>query len=234
MFELPLVFVGGLLGSAHCVGMCGGFAVLLGAGTRSLGANVGRQLLYSAGRISTYAVIGAAVGYGGVRLTGLALPLINVQAVLSIIAGVLLVVEGLHAAGYLQRWRTASTSAGCPFTGGLGSLLRSRGASAAFLAGVFTGFLPCGLVYAYLALATAAGGLWQGWLTMACFGAGTVPLMVLAGSGGSLLTVDSRQKVLRVAAICVVVTGLISLTRGAAALNATGAPGTASACPLCR
>ena len=234
MLELPLVFVGGLLGSAHCVGMCGGFALLLGARSRNLGANIGRQLLYSAGRISTYAVIGAAVGYGGVRLTGLALPLINVQAALSIVAGLLLVVAGLHAAGYLPRWRVLGTSTGCPFTGGLGSLLRSRGASAAFLAGVFTGFLPCGLVYAYLALATAAGGLWQGWLTMACFGAGTVPLMVLAGSGGSLLTLASRQKILRLAAICVVVTGLISLTRGAAALNPRGAPGTASTCPLCK
>jgi sulfite exporter TauE/SafE len=233
MLELPLIFVGGLLGSAHCVGMCGGFALLLGAGSRSLGANLGRQLLYSAGRISTYAVVGAAVGYAGVRLAGMASPLINVQAVLSIVAGVLLVMQGLHAAGWLPQWRVAGPSAGCPFTGGLGGLLRSRGAAAAFLAGVFTGFLPCGLVYAYLALATSAGGLWQGWLTMACFGLGTVPLMVLTGSGGSLLSVINRQRVLRVAAICVVVTGLISLARGAGALQLRGSSVT-SACPLCR
>ena len=232
MLELPLIFVGGLLGSAHCVGMCGGFALLLGAGARDMRANLGRQLLYSAGRISTYAIIGAAVGYGGVRLAGMASPLVNVQAILSLVAGLLLVLQGLHSAGYLRLQRVTGLSAGCPFTGSLGSLLRSRGSAAAFLAGVFTGLLPCGLVYAYLALATSAGGLWQGWLTMACFGLGTVPLMVLAGSGGSLLSVINRQRLLRVAAICVVVTGLISLARGVGALQPPGANVT-RACPLC-
>jgi sulfite exporter TauE/SafE len=233
MLELPLVFVGGLLGSAHCVGMCGGFALLLGAGARDMRANLGRQLIYSAGRISTYAIIGAAVGYGGVRLAGMASPFVNIQAILSLVAGLLLVLQGLHSAGYLRLQRVTGLSAGCPFTGGLGSLLRSRGSAAAFLAGVFTGLLPCGLVYAYLALATSAGGLWQGWLTMACFGLGTVPLMVLAGSGGSLLSIASRRRVLRVAAICVIVTGLISIARGATAMHRPGTNVTGS-CPLCR
>ncbi|MGD9645198.1 MAG: sulfite exporter TauE/SafE family protein [Pirellulales bacterium] len=233
MVELPLIFVGGLLGSAHCVGMCGGFALLVGANTRNLSANLARQLLYSAGRISTYAVVGAVVGYGGVRLAALASPLVNLQALLSIVAGGLLVMQGLHSAGWLPLRRLSGASSSCPFGGSLGSLLRSGGATAAFLAGVFTGFLPCGLVYAYLALATSAGGLWQGWLTMACFGLGTVPLMVLTGSGGSLLSIVNRQRVLRVAAICVVVTGMISLARGAGALQ-FGDANVTSACPLCR
>lgn len=233
MIELPLIFVGGLLGSAHCVGMCGGFALLLGAGAYSIRANLGRQLLYSAGRISTYAIIGAAVGYGGNRLASMVSPLVNVQAILSLVAGLLLVIQGLHSAGLLQLKRVSGLSAGCPFTGGLGKLLRSRGAAAAFLAGVFTGLLPCGLVYAYLALATSAGGLWQGWLTMACFGLGTVPLMVLTGSGGSLLSVANRQRTLRVAAICVVAMGLISIARGTNALHQSGKNAELS-CPLCR
>lgn len=233
MLELPLVFVGGLLGSSHCVGMCGGFALLLGAGTSGIRANLGRQLLYSAGRISTYAIIGSAVGYAGVRLAGLASPLVNVQAILSLVAGLLLVLQGLHSAGFLPLGRVVGTGTGCAFTGSLGQLLRSRGAAAAFLAGVFTGLLPCGLVYAYLALATSAGGLWQGWLTMVCFGLGTVPLMVLAGSGGSLLSIASRRRVLRVAAICVIVTGLISIARGATAMHRPGTNVTGS-CPLCR
>lgn len=233
MLELPLVFIGGMLGSAHCVGMCGGFALLLGAGTRDMRANLGRQLLYSAGRISTYAIIGGAVGYGGVRLAGLASPLVNVQAILSLVAGLLLVFQGLHSAGYLRLQRVTGASPGCPFTGSLGSLLRSRGWAAAFLAGVFTGLLPCGLVYAYLALATSAGGLWQGWLTMSCFGLGTVPLMVLAGSGGSLLSIASRRRVLRVAAICVIASGLISIARGATAVHRPSTNVTGS-CPLCR
>ena len=46
MIELPLVFLGGLLGSAHCVGMCGGFALSIGLGARGFAANLGRQLIY--------------------------------------------------------------------------------------------------------------------------------------------------------------------------------------------
>ena len=53
MIELPLVFLGGLLGSAHCVGMCGGFALTIGLGARDVAANVCRQLVYTAGRIFT-------------------------------------------------------------------------------------------------------------------------------------------------------------------------------------
>lgn len=75
--------------------------------------------------------------------------------------------------------------------------------------------------------------LWQGWLRMACFGLGTVPLVVLAGSGGSPLSISNRQRLLRLAAICVVVTRLISLARSVVALQPPGA-NAAQTCPLCR
>ena len=65
MIELPLVFLGGLLGSAHCVGMCGGFAVSIGIGSRGLASNLRRQLVYTAGRIFTYSFFGIVAGYAG-------------------------------------------------------------------------------------------------------------------------------------------------------------------------
>ncbi len=69
-----------------------------------------------------------------------------------------------------------------------GAFLLAPGLGNAFFAGVFTGFLPCGLVYAFLALASATQNMFAGWLTMLAFGLGTMPIMVLTGLGGGLLT----------------------------------------------
>ncbi|MEX2112896.1 MAG: sulfite exporter TauE/SafE family protein [Pirellulales bacterium] len=242
MLELPLVFLGGLLGSAHCVGMCGGFALLIGSGVRSVHSNVARQAIYSLGRIFTYVVLGGALGYAGLRLAQ-DLPLVvRAQSVLALVAGATLVVVGLISAGVLprrlptvlRRWGSTSSTPGpsCLATGLLGSFLRAPGWSNVFLAGVFTGFLPCGLVYGFLALACSTASFPLGAATMAAFGLGTVPLMVLVGSGGSLMSVVTRQRLLRVAAWCVVIAGMISLARGVSAWTADTQAG-APDCPLC-
>ncbi len=249
MIELPLVFIGGLLGSAHCVGMCGGFAVLVGTPAARLPSNLARQVVYSCGRIFTYSVFGAAVGYGGLRLAENLGGVMNVQAVVAILAGVLLVVQGLIAAGvfrWLSRrwhvWRGSvrnplavpGAGVGCLMGGMLGSFLRDRRLRNVFLAGVFTGFLPCGLVYAYVALAAATSNLFGGMATMAAFGIGTVPLMVLAGSGSSLLSLAGRQRLLRMAAWCVVLTGGLSIVRGAGFWDPSHSEThSAAACPFC-
>jgi uncharacterized protein len=250
MIELPLIFVGGLLGSAHCVGMCGGFALIVGTPARRLRANVVRQLAYSAGRIFTYATLGAFVGYGGLRLADGLGGLVNVQAGLCIVAGLLLVVQGLVSAGVIVRVRRvvqlawaggtsgvqivpeADAGFGCLMGGLVGTFLRDRRLSSVFLAGVFTGLLPCGLVYAYLALAATAGDLFVGLATMTAFGLGTVPLMVLAGSGSTLVSLASRRRLLQLAAWCVVLTGLVSIARGVSFFELSGGT-TPASCPLC-
>lgn len=231
MLELLLVFVGGALGSSHCLGMCGGFALAIGAGASSAAVNLRRQLVYSLGRIFTYSAAGAVVGYGGWRLAQQAASVVQVQAVLAIAAGLLLVVQGLLAAGALPRRRVGAPQAPCLAGGLLGSYLASPGTINVFTAGILTGFLPCGLVYAYLALASASGDMWGGMARMAVFGLGTVPLMVLAGCGGPALNLLARRRVLRVAAWCVVLAGVVSLVRGIGFLSLSG-PQTAS-CPFC-
>lgn len=230
MTELPLIMLGGLLGSSHCVGMCGGFALLVGIGATDARANLQRQLLYSSGRIFTYASVGALLGFAGLRLSQLVPPAFNVQAILAIVAGCILMVQGLYAAGLLPRARI-SAAAGCLPARIFGPLLRGTGSVGYFLAGMFTGFLPCGLVYAYLALAAASGSMTHGLATMTAFGLGTVPLMILAGLGGSVLSASWRQRALRIAAYCVIVTGVISLARGAGTLQAS--PLNEPGCPLC-
>jgi sulfite exporter TauE/SafE len=242
MLELPLVFLGGLLGSAHCVGMCGGFAVIIGSGAQGMRSNVARQIVYSLGRIFTYIFLGGALGYAGLRLAE-DLPLVvRAQAFLALVAGATLVVVGLISAGVLPRklpsipgrhiFNPAGSGPACLAGGLLGSFLRSPGRGNVFLAGVFTGFLPCGLVYGFLALACSTASFPAGAATMAAFGLGTVPLMVLVGSGGSLVSLATRQRLLRAAAWCVVMVGVISLARGVSAWTADSQAG-APACPLC-
>ncbi|QEH36837.1 hypothetical protein OJF2_54220 [Aquisphaera giovannonii] len=235
MIELPLVFLGGLLGSAHCVGMCGGFAVSIGVGARGLPDNLRRQLLYSLGRVLTYAFLGIVAGYAGLRLAQLAGTLVNVQAGLSILAGSVLAFQGLSALGLVPRSPRTLGNGGGPCLAGsfVGPFLRAPGWCNVLLAGVLTGFLPCGLVYGFLTLAGSSGSVLHGLLTMAAFGLGTAPLMILAGAGGSLLSHASRRHLLRISAACVLATGLVSVSRGLIFLHAPGAAA-AQSCPFCR
>jgi sulfite exporter TauE/SafE len=232
VIEWLMVLAGGVLGSSHCVGMCGGFALALGSHGRGFVRNLARQVVYSLGRVFTYSVGGVAAGYGGWRLASELHLLMNVQAVLSIAAGVLLIVQGLAAAGVLQ-WPGGFAARGpCLGAGLFAALLRETRLRSVLLGGVVNGLLPCGLVYAYLALAASAGGPLRGGLTMALFGLGTMPVLALVGCGGQVLSAAARRHVFRVAAWCVILTGVVSVARGVGALRILGAedgPG----CPLC-
>jgi len=233
VLDLPLIFLGGLLGSSHCLGMCGGFALTIGSTAPTFARNLQRQAIYSCGRIFTYACGGALAGYGGMRLADRAAGWVNLSACLAVVAGLLLVWQGLLAAGVLRRRVAAVGAMPCLSGSLLANYLRSPGSGHVFLAGLFTGLLPCGLVYAYLALASSSGGLLFGVATMALFGLGTVPLMVLAGAGGSLLSLTTRQRLLQVAAWCVVITGCLAIARGFGFLHVEGF-WIGAGCPHCQ
>ncbi len=211
MLEGCLIFMGGLLGSAHCLGMCGPFTLTLGSLQASWQRNLRVQLVYALGRILTYTALGAIAGFGGWRLASLGA--VPVQPALSLLAGVFLLLQGLQSLGVLQ-WHFAGQKTGCGLAGGFGALLRSRSLAASFAAGTFNGLLPCGLVYAYLALASSAANLGSGALVMVLFGLGTVPALLLTGLGGSLLGISARQRLFRVAAWCMIATGVLACARG--------------------
>ncbi len=211
--------------------MCGGFALTLGTGSPNWSANLQRQISYSLGRIFTYSVLGAVAGYAGWRIAEFVPATINVPAVLAVLAGGLLIWQGLLAAGFR---RTAVPAGSGPCLAGtlFASVLTAPGLAGAFVAGLVTGLLPCGLVYAMLALATSAGSLPIGMLVMAAFGLGTVPVMVATGMGGSLLSLIWRRHLFRIAAWCVVLSGVISVFRGLAFISLPGWY-EAAGCPFC-
>lgn len=223
-----MLAAGGLLGSAHCLGMCGGFVLALGANAGTANERLARQLVYAAGRVWVYVLAGAAAGFTGWRLGLEAGSLVVGQAVLTILAGSLLAFEALASLGWIRR---PSIGSGSCSLASVGSLLRSGRLTAVFAAGVWNALLPCGLLYGYLALAAGSGSVLIGAVVMLLFGIGTVPALTLLGMSGSLVPARFRQRILRVAAVALLISGSWTIYRGFAHFQATA---DRPACPLCR
>ena len=231
--EFSLIFVSGVLGSAHCIGMCGGIAATMSLGTRSVTEAMLRQGCWSLGRTLTYMFLGvmaSAVGAKFLKSQGNAIWL---QATFAIVAGLLLIVQGLHAAGWLS-WRVRRRSGiPCVTRTVFSQFFRGGSSTGVFIAGLLTGFLPCGLVYSFLALAASSGSVAKGVLIMLSFGLGTIPVMLVTGAGLSLATIGIRSKLLRVAAISIVVTGLMTSVRGIVFAANGEVTNIVQSCPVC-
>jgi sulfite exporter TauE/SafE len=233
MIELPYILIGGLLGSAHCLGMCGPLAISLSAGAPPGSSILQRQLFFSFGRVFTYCFCGALAGFGGAWVTAQGGSFVMSQVILAILAGVLLIAMGLVTAGVLPvPMQRVLSGLPCGAGSWLKTFLSAPGATGPLLAGVFTGFIPCGLVYAFLVKAASTGTVGLGMLTMLAFGLGTVPMMTTVGYSGQFLSAIGRARLFRLAAWCIVVTGLISVARGAVHFrsHASDAP---APCPFC-
>lgn len=233
MIELPLILVAGILGSSHCIGMCGPFALTIGAGAASWQANVARQVLYTLGRVFTYSVMGAIAGFTGLYLQQTIPSLVNVAATLAVVAGMFLLYQGLLAARVIRRKAPNAAVVPCLAGNFFAHFLKSPSHANVFLAGLFTGMLPCGLVYGFVALAASSGNMLLGATIMAVFGLGTAPVMILTGCGGSLLSLAARKHLFRAAAWCLVLTGIVSIARGAGFVEIPGWL-TQTGCPLCK
>jgi hypothetical protein len=211
-------FLIGLLGGAHCVGMCGG---IVGAFTVQLPARQRTwhlHLAYSTGRIVSYAAAGAIMGtIGGAGLLfGRVLP---VQLLLYVLANLMLVGLGLYLAGLANQvarlealgawlWRRIQ-----PYGAGL---LPADTPAKAFALGMLWGWLPCGLVYSVLATAMLSGGAARGAAVMLAFGLGTLPSLMLAGLALKRLRDFASSRRLRLAAgLLVAGFGLIGLAKAA-------------------
>jgi sulfite exporter TauE/SafE len=182
-----------------------------------------RHLLYNLGRLSTYAFLGALAGaLGQVICTtqGTTVPLLSGsldtgQRLLAIVAGLLMIAIGLQFFGLLRRRHGAPAGfAGTTFAVSLRSLLTAPGPAAPLAFGVFNGFLPCPLVYAFAAQAASTAAALPGFLVMAAFGLGTFPAMLLMGGIGRMLAPAWRRRGVWLAGGCILLLGLITLGRG--------------------
>lgn len=175
----------GLLGGAHCVAMCGGVVgVLCSSVPMKGGAKQLRYVLaYNGGRVASYAVAGALAGAVGLVLREVD-AVYGLQLGLRLAAGLLLLGAGLYVAGALRRFALLER-VGAPLWRRIEPLARKvlpvSSTRGAFGLGMVWGWLPCGLVYAAVAIAVTAGSPQGGAAVMLAFGVGTLPVMIVAG-----------------------------------------------------
>ncbi|OWY39931.1 hypothetical protein CEK28_04090 [Xenophilus sp. AP218F] len=197
-----ILFLAGLLGGGHCVGMCGGIVTAL---TLQRGGGAPRWPIlagYNLGRIASYCLIGALLGGlagGGLGLGG-ARPY---QIALMILANLMLVAMGLYLAGWSNAV-SALEGLGRPIWRRIqprvARLLPIRRPGHAVLVGALWGWLPCGLVYSASLSALATGSAGRGGLAMLAFGLGTLPNLLLMGAFAETLRQWAQKRPVRLAA----------------------------------
>lgn len=214
--ELPVLvsaLVLGFVGSVHCVAMCGGIAGALHQAMPEQGPVAAslRSLLYSLGRITSYAIAGAIAGSLGTVFSHAPSALGRVH----VAVGVVIVVIGLQIAfggrvfAPLERAGLAIWRLAAPLARRIG---RPERAWQIFALGLVWGWLPCGLVYSALLLAAASGRTSTGAIAMASFGIGTLPAVWAATGFAALLTrLGGGASLRRSAGIALVAFGLWSI-----------------------
>jgi sulfite exporter TauE/SafE len=185
-------FLFGLLGSFHCVGMCGAIALALpGQAGAASGRYMAGRVLYNLGRVTTYATLGGLAG-----LVGQGLRLAGVQQSLSIVSGVLILALVAVPERYTSRLASLlgfSRPLAWVKTM-LGQLFQQASFPALYATGLLNGLLPCGLIYLALAGALSAPGVVGAAAYMACFGLGTLPLMLGLSLSGRLVPLMWRAR----------------------------------------
>ncbi|MEA1785214.1 sulfite exporter TauE/SafE family protein [Arenibacter sp. GZD96] len=201
----------GLLGSLHCVGMCGPIAFMLPVDRTNKTKKVGQIALYHGGRLLAYSSIGLLFG-----LFGKGLYVFGIQQKLSIAIGILMILAVCLPVGWFKNF--SPTKPLHKFIGHLkstlGKELSKKTADTFLTIGFLNGFLPCGMVYMALFGAIAMGDALTGSLYMMLFGLGTVPLMTSAIYFKGLLKGITRQKVTKLVPIFTVLIGILFILRG--------------------
>jgi len=204
-------FILGLLGSLHCIGMCGPIAMILPVCKSNTTKKHVQIILYHLGRIVTYSLLGTVFGFVGKGLL-----LTGVQQQLSIIIGIIMIL--LVVFPKISHTLTFKAS---PLTTilnklklQLGLYLKKESYYAIFTIGFFNGFLPCGMVYLALVGAIAMESLFESTLYMFLYGLGTVPLLSVLIYVKDAFSNTFRNKLQKAIPIFVVVIGVLFIVRG--------------------
>lgn len=204
----------GLLGSAHCVGMCSGISGMFAmhAQQSSIRARLPLAIGYNMGRVTSYAILGLTVAFlGSTAVSGIPV----LAGPVRFVGGLVIVLVGLQIAfdwrvlKPLERMGSTIWSGVAPLAQRLvpvTNLPRALGL------GLLWGWLPCGLVYSVLLIAATSSGAVNGALIMIAFGIGTMPAMLLTGMGTAQLARIMRQKSARLGlGLLIVALGLATL-----------------------
>jgi sulfite exporter TauE/SafE len=220
--DLVLLFGASLLGSAHCVGMCGPYVAICTAQfvprCATPAARFFLRILFNLGRIATYGLIGLIVGAFG-QIAQAAAARLGVTGIVAIAAGMAAVAFGLSLVGWFRDPARvlAGAAVGRWFIACRMRLNRAPSAAAPLLLGALQGWLPCTLVYAAASRAGVAGSAGMGALTMVVFGLGTVPAIFALTVVPQ--TVLRHVKARCLAGVLLTVLGVLLILRGLASFG---------------
>jgi uncharacterized protein len=214
--DLVLAATTGLLGGfGHCAAMCGPLVASLGLAAPQAGLRraLAGQALYHAGRVTTYACVGAAMGLTG-SFVNLAGRLAGLQDAVAVGAGLLMVLMGLGQTGLLPATRRAEERLAGKVFRAVRAVLEGGAAGRHYALGLALGFLPCGLSYSAFVGAAATGGLPQGLLFALTFALGTVPALLLVGGAAAALSPRLRGALRHAGGAAVALAGALFVLRG--------------------
>jgi uncharacterized protein len=201
----------GILGSMHCVGMCGPLALALPIHTQSPAMKIWSILLYNSGRALTYSAFGFVFG-----LLGQGFAIFGLQQKLSITLGIIILITV-----FLPKLLSFSLvitvklhSVLNKIKSLMSSYMSKRGMFSFLSIGLLNGLLPCGLVYMALTGATATGNSIEGAMFMAVFGLGTIPVMFSLMWFGNLMSLQLRGKIRKAFPYFISVIGIMMILRG--------------------
>lgn len=202
--SIATAFFTGLLGSGHCVAMCGG---IVGALTMGIDPAVQKSRwrmlpfisAYNVGRLTSYSIAGAIAGLVGLYVMEVSSPQ-QLQPIGKYISAFFMIALGLYLGGWWMglSWLEKGGAVLWKRIEPLGrGLLPVRSTGQAALIGLLWGWLPCGMVYAMLSWSLVAGGPREGASIMLAFGAGTLPMLMAMGVAGSWLSRTTRNSLFR-------------------------------------
>jgi len=201
----------GFLGSFHCAGMCGPLAMALPVNRDSPSKIFGGRLLYNAGRIGTYILLGLVAG-----LLGHTLAMAGFQKALSIGSGILILVVAVlsltHSRIYFLNQKVAGLTAGIKRR--FKKLFSRKSPVTFFLIGSLNGLLPCGFVYLALVAAASSGNTLQSMSYMAFFGLGTLPMMLFLSLAGNFFGLRFSRWINKATPYVAIAVALLLITRG--------------------
>lgn len=201
----------GLMGSVHCLGMCGPIALALPVGRFSTAGKVTAALAHQLGRILTYGFLGLIFG-----VVGKGFAMAGFQQWVSVVMGSLMVAlafwPALHGKTYAAFAPLGKLAA--QLKKPMGALIRQKTAPGFLVLGLLNGLLPCGLVYVALAGSLAAGTPTGGATFMLAFGLGTAPALFITVLASGFLTANFRLRLQKMIPVALVVVGLLFVLRG--------------------
>ncbi len=172
---IAAAFLMGIVGSIHCVGMCGPIALALPYGRFDKNKSRLARILFQTGRVSTYALLGLVLGF-----IGLSASIFGGQQFLSITIGIILIISimlpslfnRLQSIAFISKFQIAIKSK-------LAEMIKIDSLRAFYVSGLLNGLLPCGLVWLALSTSLALANGFESAVFMLFFGLGTIPSMIL-------------------------------------------------------